>query len=177
MPIRRALEQPGAHAQLELVEMPPDGRLSESERARLGYGSALLQARLAAGAGRWADVVASIGPAAARGEHDSALLDRVNTLALRWTAADAYGHLGHVDSALALLELVVRPTRMPGSTFALRGLVFPFAHVRMARLAERLGVRADARRHWSIVLATLTHPDPDLAPIVAEARRARDSLQ
>src|SRR5207248_1438788 len=45
-------------------------RLSESERARLGYGSALLQARLAAGAGRWADVVASIGPAAARGEHD-----------------------------------------------------------------------------------------------------------
>src|SRR5205807_2521291 len=47
-------------------------RLSESERARLGYGSALLQARLAAGAGRWADVVASIGPAAARGEHDSA---------------------------------------------------------------------------------------------------------
>ena len=152
-------------------------RLSESERARLGYGSALLQARLAAGAGRWADVVASIGPAAARGEHDSALLDRVNTLALRWTAADAYGHLGHVDSALALLELVVRPTRMPGSAFALRGLVFPFAHKRMARLAERLGVRADARRHWSIVLATLTHPDPDLAPIVAEARRARDSLQ
>jgi len=152
-------------------------RLSESERARLGYGSALLQARLAAGAGRWADVVASIGPAAARGEHDSALLDRVNTLALRWTAADAYEHLGHVDSALALLELVVRPTRMPGSAFALRGLVFPFAHERMARLAERLGVRADARRHWSIVLATLTHPDPDLAPTVAEARRARDSLQ
>src|SRR5207249_1955631 len=70
-----------------------------------------------------------------------------------------------------------RPTRMPGSAFELRGLVFPFGDERMARLAERLGVRADARRHWSIVLATLTHPDPDLAPTVAEARRARASLQ
>src|SRR6266542_4406028 len=34
MPIRRALEQPGAHAQLELVEVPSDGRLSESQRTR-----------------------------------------------------------------------------------------------------------------------------------------------
>jgi hypothetical protein len=34
MPIRRVLEQPGAHAQLELVEVPPDGRLSESQRTR-----------------------------------------------------------------------------------------------------------------------------------------------
>jgi hypothetical protein len=34
MPIRRALEQPGAHGPLELVEVPPDGRLSESQRAR-----------------------------------------------------------------------------------------------------------------------------------------------
>ena len=34
MPIRRALEQPGAHAQLELVEGPPDGRLAESQRTR-----------------------------------------------------------------------------------------------------------------------------------------------
>lgn len=147
-------------------------KLPDAERARLGFGPELLEARLDGRGGHWRDVVRLIGPAAVRGEHDSALLDRVSSLSLRWTVAEAYAQLGKTDSAVAILELLMRPTRMPGNGFALRGFVLPFAHRRSARLDERLGATGDARRHWGIVVATLTRPDPELEPMVKEARHA-----
>jgi len=151
-------------------------RLPAAERAILGSGPALLEARLAARARRWADVVRLIGPAASRGEHDSVLLDRVNSFALRWCVAEAYAQLGKTDSAVAMVELLLRPASMPGNAFAWRGLVFSFAHRWLALLNERLGAAVEARRHWSIFLATVTHPDPQLGPMLTQARRANDRL-
>src|SRR2546426_518516 len=87
-------------------------QLSVGERTILGSGPALLEASLAARAAQWADVVRLIGPAASRGEHDSVLLDRVSSLELRWPVAEAYAQLGKIDSAVAMMELLLRPTLM-----------------------------------------------------------------
>jgi tetratricopeptide (TPR) repeat protein len=147
-------------------------RLPEAEQARLGYGPALLEASLAAHAGRWADVIRVIGPAAARGEHDASLLNRPSSLSLRWLAAEAYAQLRRPDSAAAMMELALQPTRMPGSAFALRGLIYPFAHRRLALWYAALGRRDKAATHWRAFLDATRTPDADLAPLIHEARLA-----
>ena len=100
----------------------------------------------------------------------------MNSLALRWAVAEAYARLGQLDSAVALMELVVRPTRVPGTALALRGLTFPFAQRRLATWYAALARPAEARAHWRIFLDTVTSPDRDLEPMVAAARRAHDLL-
>ena len=156
-----------ARRSLQRVLSLPDDR-----RAVLGYGPNLLEAAIAARAGRWADVIRLIGPAAVHGEHDSTLLDRVNSLSLRWAAAEPYARLGRSDSAIAMMELVVRPTRMPGNAFSLRGIPFSFAHRRLALWYAAAGQPELARTHWRVVVETLRQPDGDLMPLVEEARRA-----
>ncbi len=146
--------------------------LTQPELARLGYGPDLLEASLAARDGRWPEVIRLIGPAAAQGEHDSSLLDRVSSLSLRWLAAEAYARIGQPDSAIATMELLLRPTRMPGSAFALRGLAFPFAHRQLALWYTALGRRQQAATHWRAFLDAVRAPDAELAPQVQEARRA-----
>ena len=146
--------------------------LTQPELARLGYGPELLEASLAARDGRWPEVIRLIGPAAAQGEHDSSLLDRVSSLSLRWLAAEAYARIGQPDSAIATMELLLRPTRMPGSAFALRGLAFPFAHRQLALWYTALGRRQQAATHWRAFLDAVRAPDAELAPQVQEARRA-----
>jgi serine/threonine-protein kinase len=148
----------------------------EDVRAPLGYGPDLLEASIAARAGHWGEVIRVIGPAASRGEHDSTLLDRVNSLSLRWLAALAYAQLGRTDSAAAMMELVIRPTRMPGNAYAQRGITFPFAHRRLALWYAMLGKPEQARAHWRVVLETVRTPDADLTPLVEEARRAYTGL-
>lgn len=144
-------------------------------RNRLGHGPQLLEASIAARARRWADAIRLIGPAASRGD-DATQLDRVNSLSLRWAAADAYAHLGRLDSAVAMMELVIRPLRMPGNAFALRGITYPFAHRRLALWYSALGRRDQARKHWRTFLETVRTPDPELTPMQAEAREAHAEL-
>jgi tetratricopeptide (TPR) repeat protein len=144
-------------------------------RAVLGYGPALLQATIAARGGRWREVLDAIALPANLGEHDSALLDRVSSPSLRWLAAEAYAQSGNTDSAVAMMALVIRPTRLPGNAFALRGLVYPFAHQRLAIWHTLLGHADSARAHWRAVLETLQDPDSELMPLVQEARRGTAS--
>jgi serine/threonine-protein kinase len=150
-------------------EFPPE------VQTRLGYGPQLLEAAIAARGRRWADVVRLIGPAAARGD-DATQLDRVNSLALRWAAADAYAQMGRLDSAIAMAQLVLRPTRMPGNAVALRGIPYPFAHRRLAIWYGQLGKHEDARRHWRSFLETLRAPDAELSPVIAQARATQAEL-
>jgi tetratricopeptide (TPR) repeat protein len=142
------------------------------DRRRLGNGSLVADAWLDARAQHWRLAANEIAPAAAQGENDSALLDRVGTLTLRWLAADAYARAGQLDSAVVYLQLAVKPERMPGNEFALRGLIEPFAHRRLAQLNTALGRKADAIAHWRAFLAAFTDPDPDLSPLVIEAHDA-----
>jgi hypothetical protein len=144
----------------------------EAPHLALGQGPALLEASLAARAGRWADVIRLIGPAAVRGEHDATLLGRPSSLSLRWLAAEGYTRLHKPDSAAAMMELVLQPTRMPGSAYGLRGFIYPFAHRRLALWYATLGRRDKAAAHWRAFLDALQTPDAELAPLIREARQA-----
>lgn len=144
----------------------------ETDRRRLGNGPVLIQSLLDADGQRWRQAADRIAPAAAQGENDSVILDRVGSLSLRWLTADAFAHAGRLDSAAAYLELAIRPERMPGTEFALRGLVLPFAHRRLARWYTSMGRSDDAARHWRAFVDAFTTPDPELVPLLIEARQA-----
>jgi tetratricopeptide (TPR) repeat protein len=141
-------------------------------RAGLGYGPELLEASIAARGGRWAEVIRLIGAPAARGEHDTTLLDRVSSLSLRWLVAVAYAQLGQPDSAIKMMELVIQPTRMPGNAFAIRGIPYSFAHRRLALWYAMVGRPDVARTHWRVFLETMRTPDADLVPLIEAARRS-----
>ena len=143
-----------------------------ADQRRLGNGPSLVDAWLDARAQRWSAAANRIAAAAVQGENDPALLDRVGSLTLRLLAAEAYARSGRLDSAATFLELAIRPQRMPGNEFALRGLVVSFAHRRLAQWYTALGRPNDAAAHWRAFLSSFTTPDPDLAPLAAEAQRA-----
>jgi tetratricopeptide (TPR) repeat protein len=145
---------------------------SLSDRRRLGSAPLLIDAWLHARSGNWRRAAELIGATAVRGEHDAAVLDRVGSLSLRWLAAEAYARSGRLDSATAVLELAIKPERMPGNEFAQRGLVVTFAHRRLAQWYAAAGRREDATRHWRAFLNALTEPDPELLPLRNEARLA-----
>ena len=44
------------------------------------------------------------------------------------------------------------------------------AHRRLVLLYARTGRLEEARRHWEVFSATFTRPDPEMLPLVAEAR-------
>jgi serine/threonine-protein kinase len=150
---------------------------SSDDLRRLGNGPRLAEAWLDARGARWAAATDDIALAATVGEHDSALLDRAGSLSMRWLAADAYAQRGRVDSAAALLELAIKPERITGQEYALRGLVVSFAHRRLAQWYMTLGKRNEAVTHWRAFLDAFTEPDQDLASLVAEARRALAQLK
>jgi tetratricopeptide (TPR) repeat protein/tRNA A-37 threonylcarbamoyl transferase component Bud32 len=142
---------------------------------RLGSGPTLIAAWLHARKGDWGQA-ARISASAAQGEHDTALLDRVGSLSLRWLAAEAFARSGRLDSAIAMLELAIKPERMPGNEFAQRGLVVTFAQRRLAQWYSARGSRDSAAKHWRAFLEAFTEPDPELAPLASEARIALREL-
>lgn len=156
-----------ARASLERVSSLP-----QNVQRRLGGGPTLVTAWIHARAGNWGEASTIIGTHAINGEHDTAILDRVGSLSLRWLAADALARRGRLDSAIAMLELAIKPERMPGNEFAQRGLVVTFAHRRLAQWYDARGRRDSAASHWRAFLGALTEPDPELAPLVTEARLA-----
>lgn len=58
-----------------------------------------------------------------------------------------------------------------------RGLMHSFAHQRLVVLYSRLGRLGDARSEWRIFSETFTHTDPELVPLVEEARAALASAE
>ncbi len=148
-----------------------------SELARQGAGPLLLQAWLAGRARRWDEVVRLLAPAALQGEELGFVTDPVGRMPMRWLVAEAYERLGRADSAAAYLELVLSPARMYSNEQTLLGLPHSFAHQRLVLLYARMGRLEEARRHWEIFTATFTRPDPEMVPLIEEARAALASAE
>ena len=142
------------------------------EQRRLGNGIALIRATMESRAGNWSGVRDLIAAPALSGEHDASILDRAGSLSMRWLAAEAYANLGLLDSAVAVMELALRPARMPGNEFALRGLITSFAHRRLAMWNESRERPSDADHHWRAFLDAIKRPDADVAEWGREAERA-----
>lgn len=96
---------------------------------------------------------------------------------MRWLVAQAYESLGRPDSAAAYLELLLSPLGRVDQEYLARGIAFSFAHRRLVLLYARLGRLEDARRHWEIFKETLAHPDPEMRPLIEEARAALTSVE
>jgi tetratricopeptide (TPR) repeat protein/tRNA A-37 threonylcarbamoyl transferase component Bud32 len=144
---------------------------SAPDLARQGFTPAVLEAWIAARAGRWQEVVQDLGPAALQGEARGYVLIQSAPL-VRWLVAEAYEHLDRPDSAAAYFERTVAPVPLGGTDFSQSRMAFAFGHQRLVLLYARMGRAEEARRHWEIFSGTFTRPDPELAPRLAEARAA-----
>ncbi len=160
-------DAPRARRLLDVVRSRPAGEL-----ARAGADPALLEAWIAAAGGRWEETIRILGPAARQGSETGFSEDRAGRVTLRWLVARAYESLGRADSAAAYLEMVLSPLGRADQEYFTRGIAFSFAHRRLVVLYTRLGRLEDAQRHWRILAETCTRPDPEMRPLIEEARSA-----
>jgi eukaryotic-like serine/threonine-protein kinase len=150
---------------------------STPDRRQYAVETNLLEAWIAASEGEWDRVVRLLEPSTMRGQGP----DLTGRLPIRWLAADAEEKLGHLDAAASGFEQVLSPLRVAshwmGQEECVRAIYWPFAHQRLVLLYARLG-RADlAEQHWKILQESFTHPDPCLAPLVEQARKAIQKLK
>jgi tetratricopeptide (TPR) repeat protein len=125
-----------AGARAHLAELQA---LSRRDLAVVGTGPLLTEAWIAADGNRWREVIHGLGKVALIGELDPTILDRPDSFLLRWTVANAYGHLAQLDSSAVYLSLLLRPTRIPPGHYALRGLSYRFATRRLAEVDRLRG--------------------------------------
>jgi len=144
---------------------------SVPDLARQGFTPTLLQAWITARTGRWQEVLQDLGSAALRGEATGAVLFQSAPL-IRCLAAEAYDRLDRPDSAAAYFERAIAPPPPGGSDFAQIRMASSFGHRRLVLLYARMGRLQDARRHWERFQQTFTNPDPELRPMIEEARQA-----
>jgi hypothetical protein len=93
--------------------------------------------------------------------------------AVRWFLADVLEALGHPDSAAIWLERVVSDPAAAFRESEFRGIAVPFAHRRLALLYARMSRVQDASRHWRVFSQTFVAPDPEVKPLIEEARAAQ----
>jgi tetratricopeptide (TPR) repeat protein len=91
---------------------------------------------------------------------------------VRWLAAEAYEQMDRPDSAAAYFERAIAPPPIGGSDLNMGRLAFFPGHRRLVLLYARMGRLEDARRHWKIFSETCTRPDPEMKPLIEEARAA-----
>jgi len=174
--LRAAIAQDRAGAQRFLDAARARWARSRPELAWQGATPALLEARIEALAGRWEEAARILRPIASqRVEFGSRIPGLAGMSMVRWFLADAYEHLGQPDSAAVTLE---RVTSDPAPWEPhLSGILPPFAHRRLVLLYARMGRLEDARRHWQIFSETVRTPDPELRPMIEEARLALASAE
>jgi tetratricopeptide (TPR) repeat protein/tRNA A-37 threonylcarbamoyl transferase component Bud32 len=126
-----------------------------------------LEGAIAAAAGDRRKVTDLLAPAAWSGRPAS--LDGELNLR-RWLVAQAYDSLKRPDSAAAYFGLLVEPVRTDWGDQLFRGDAV-FARRRLALALDRAGRHEEARRHWQVFAETFTEPDPELRPLLVEARR------
>jgi serine/threonine-protein kinase len=145
---------------------------AKSELAQSGADPELLEASIAAREGRWDETLRILGPTARRGSEIGLSEDRAGRVTLRWLTARAFENLGRADSAAAYLEMVLSPLGRVDQEYFARGVAFSFAHRQLVMLYARMGRLEEARRHWEIFSATCKRPDPEVKPLIEEARAA-----
>ena len=149
---------------------------SAADLARQGFGPILLEAWIAARTGRWQEVLRDLGPAALQGDATGYVLIQSPPI-MRWLVAEAYERLDRPDSAAAYFERAIASPPVGGRNFSDSRMAFSFGHRRLLLLYARMGRVQEARRHWEIFSSTFTHPDPEMVPLVEEARAALASAE
>ena len=92
--------------------------------------------------------------------------------ATAWLVAEAFEKLGMPDSAATYYERALDSWGNMEYQIPARALASSFAHQRLVVLYAQLGRIEDARHHWKAFDAVFILPDPELRPLVGEARAA-----
>jgi tetratricopeptide (TPR) repeat protein/predicted Ser/Thr protein kinase len=145
---------------------------SRRELAWQGAAPALLEARIQALAGRWGEVARILRPVASRRVEIGELNYPAGMPAIQWLLADAFEQLGQADSAAVTLETVTSDPVCRHWTEYARGTLIPLAHRRLVLLYAGMGRIQDAQRHWRIFTEMFRTPDPEIRPLIEEARAA-----
>ncbi|HYM80996.1 MAG TPA: protein kinase [Candidatus Limnocylindria bacterium] len=132
----------------------------------------LLEVWLATSRRRWNDAARIGAPLARRSRELGLIVYPGGVTTTRWLVADAFEALGNADSAAHYLELLAEEPHRSPDDVVFRAIAHSLAHQRLSMLYARLGRTEDAARHLRIFSSTFTRPDPDLLPLVAEARNA-----
>jgi serine/threonine-protein kinase len=150
---------------------------SAPELARQGFlGPGMVEAWLAARGGDWQGVLRFLGPAALQGRARGHTLGQSAPL-VRWMVAEAHAQLDRPDSAAAYFERVIAPPPEGGTEFEQVQMASSFAHQRLVLLYARMGRLEDARRHWAMFSDAFTRPDPEMRPLIEQARAALGSAE
>jgi tetratricopeptide (TPR) repeat protein len=148
-------------------------RMPTSDRRRCLVDTTLLEAWIAAEEGRSEEVLRLLQVATTQGQGSWF----TGPLPIRWLAGTAHEALGHMEDAAASFELALTPGTIDDNQWFLFGIPYAFAHHRLVLLYAKMGRVEDARRHWEIFEKTFTNPDPELVPMVEEARRALEEAE
>ncbi|MEO5617859.1 MAG: protein kinase family protein [Candidatus Eisenbacteria bacterium] len=149
---------------------------SALEQNRLGSDPILIEAWIATRARRFGETVRILGPSARQGDDLGFVLIGSNRVLKRWLVAEAYENLGRPDSAAVYFELAMSPIGKLAATTHAR-IAYSYAHRRLVLLDLRMGRVEEARRHWDLFSATFTRPDPEMLPLIEEARAALVSAE
>ena len=129
----------------------------------------LLDARIAAAKGEWEKVAERLEPLS----RDGRMPAFSGRLPIRWLIAEAYEKTGRIERAAESYEGVLSPVKL---SEPIELYEFPaycsFAHYRLVHLYSQLGKEVESRRHYDAFRAVFTEPDPELAPMLEEARLA-----
>jgi hypothetical protein len=136
----------------------------------------MVEAWLAARGGDWQGVLRFLGPAALQGRARGHTLGQSAPL-VRWMVAEAHAQLDRPDSAAAYFERVIAPPPEGGTEFEQVQMASSFAHQRLVLLYARMGRLEDARRHWAMFSDAFTRPDPEMRPLIEQARAALGSAE
>jgi hypothetical protein len=143
-----------------------------------GAAPAVLEARIAMLKGRAKEAARILRPVAAQPREPGFRVPyRVGMSIVRLSLADAFEQLGQPDSAVVVLERITTDPAPARDERTARGILLPFAHRRLVLLYARMGRLEDARRHWEIFNATVRTPDPELQPVIVEARSVLESAE
>jgi hypothetical protein len=141
---------------------------------------ALIEAGPAARRSDWRTVIDLLGPWAERsrepgyGNHVSA--SEGDSYLVWWLMAEAYTHVGPLDSAIHYVELVVGP-HGNGGDWTIWGLPYPAAHFQLGQLYAQIGDTGQAIEHYTTFLDTFTDPDSEYVWMVEQAGAELADLQ
>jgi len=108
----------------------------------------------------------------------SASAEPVGFLAVDWLLGVALAQLRDLPSAVAQFERVQSGERCWTWWDWLRRPIYrPYALQKLVLLYSRMGREDDARRCWEALRTTMTDPDPELQPMLEEARASLEELQ
>jgi tetratricopeptide (TPR) repeat protein len=149
------------------------GHMPEHQQRKHKTDIVVLEAWIDAANGRWEKVTQALEPLTRCGRRPRT----TNQHSIRWLAAEAYDKQGLIELAAEAFELVISPVLIPETELYFRASYVSQAHYRLVHLYSQLGKLDEARRHLTAFEAMFTDPDPELAPMLEEARSAVAELE